>query len=175
MDESDREMSNKTPRSRFAALALAAAGSVGLAASGAPVSAQTPPPGCTGKTRTGVWLNIVAEGMRSSDGLMAMTVYADKRSDFLAKGGSIWVGRVDAKQGETRGCVFLPKTGVYAIALYHDENGNRNFDRTGLGLPAEGYGFSNNPSTLAGLPSFNSVRLNVPKTGLTARIRMKYP
>lgn len=176
MDESDREMSNKAPRSRLSALALTAAASIGLAAAGGPVSAQvSPPAGCTGKTQTGVWLNIIAEGMRSSDGLMAMTVYADKRSDFLAKGGSIWVGRVDARQGETRGCVFLPTTGVYAIALYHDENGNRNFDRTGLGLPSEGYGFSNNPSTLAGLPSFTSVRLNVPKTGLTARIRMKYP
>lgn len=155
---------------------MAVAGSLALTAPAAPVAAQgSPPPGCTGKTKTGVWLNIVAEGMRNSDGLLAMTVYADNRRDFLAKGGSIWVGRVDARQGETRGCVFLPDTGVYAIALYHDENGNRNFDRTGLGLPAEGYGFTNNPSTLAGLPSFNSVRLNVPKTGLTTRIRMKYP
>lgn len=160
----------------IALIATALAGSLALTAPAAPVAAQTtPPPDCTGKTKTGVWLNIVAEGMRNSDGLMAMTVYADNRRDFLARGGSIWVGRVDARQGETRGCVFLPDTGVYAIALYHDENGNRNFDRTGLGLPAEGYGFSNNPSTLAGLPSFNSVRLNVPRTGLTTRIRMKYP
>ena len=38
---------------------------------------------------------------------------------------------------------------LYALALYHDENGNRSFDRTGVGFPAEGFGFSNNPATLA--------------------------
>ena len=69
----------------------------------------------------------------------------------------------------------MPQPGVYALAIYHDENASRNFDRTGIGLPAEGYGFSNNPATLAGLPSFRSVRLNVPKAGLTTRIQMKYP
>ncbi len=69
----------------------------------------------------------------------------------------------------------MPKPGVYALALYHDENRDGRFDRTGLGLPAEGYGFSNNPATLAGLPQFRSVRLNVPKPGLTSRISMKYP
>lgn len=171
-------MSIKKLRSFAGAMALAATAGLAFTAPLTPAQAQakrTPPPGCTGKTETGTWLNIVAEGMRNSDGLLAMTVYEDKRSNFLAKGGSIWVGRVQAKQGETRGCVFLPKTGVYAIALYHDENGDGNFDRSGLGLPVEGYGFSNNPSTLAGLPSFSSVRLGVSKTGLTTRIKMKYP
>ena len=47
--------------------------------------------------------------------------------------------------------------------------------RTVIGLPAEGYGFSNNPGTFAGLPSFRSVRLNVPRSGLNTRIQMKYP
>ena len=69
----------------------------------------------------------------------------------------------------------MPQPGVYALAIYHDENANRKFDRTGIGFPAEGYGFSNNPLTLAGLPSFRSVRLNVPRSGLTSRIQMKYP
>lgn len=152
-----------------AALVLAGA----LAAS-VPASAEaSPPPGCTGKTKTGVWLNVVAEGVKSSEGLIAITVYEDVRSRFLAKGGSIWVGRVKAEKGSTRGCVFLPKTGVYAIALYHDENSDRNFNRSLL--PEEGYGFSNNPSTLAGLPAWRSVRLNVPKTNLTTHIDMKYP
>ena len=162
---------------RAAALALAMGGGTLLAAMApaTPALAETatPPEGCTGKTETGVWLNVIAENMRSSDGLLAITVYEDKRNRFLAKGGSIWVGRVPAKKGTTVGCVFLPKTGVYAIALYHDENANQEFDRNLL--PTEGYGFSNNPSTLAGLPRFSSVRLNVSKTNLSTKIEMKYP
>lgn len=154
-----------------AGVTLALAGALAAAA---PASAEVnPPPGCTGKTKTGVWLNVVAEGVKSSEGLIAITVYEDVRSRFLAKGGSIWVGRVKAEKGSTRGCVFLPKTGVYAIALYHDENSDHNFNRSLL--PEEGYGFSNNASTLAGLPAWRSVRLNVPKTNLTTHITMKYP
>ena len=163
----------KIARKALAALALTAAAPLAIGASAPASEGPSPPDGCTGKQPTGVWLNVVAENVRSSEGQLAMTVYADVRKDFLAKGGSIWVGRVPAQKGETRGCVFLPKTGVYAIALYHDENSNMNFDRNLL--PTEGYGFSNNPSTLAGLPAWKSVRLNVSKTNLVTHIRMKYP
>ena len=134
----------------------------------------TPPPGCTGAP-SATWINVVAENLRSGSGLLAVTLYADNASKFLARHGSLYVGRLDAVQGTTRACIFVPRPGVYALALYHDENGNHSFDRTGIGLPAEGYGFSNNPATLAGLPSFRSVRLNIQRTGLTTRVQMKYP
>ena len=117
----------------------------------------------------------MVDGVRNGSGVIAITLYADDSSKFLVKRGSLYVGRVEASPGTTRGCIFVPKPGVYALALYHDENRDGRFDRAGLGLPAEGYGFSNNPATLAGLPQFRSVRLNVPKSGLTARIQMKYP
>lgn len=166
---------NQPRRIRAAALAIAALAAT--ATGSAPIAASAPgapPAGCTGPA-SGTWLNIVADGLRNGSGVLAITVYADNPSKFLIKHGSLYVGRVDATAGTTRGCIFLPKPGVYAIALYHDENGDGRFDRTGLGLPAEGFGFSNNPATLAGLPQFRSVRLNVPKAGLTSRIQMKYP
>ncbi len=159
-----------------ATLSVAGLGAVMLfaATAGAKAQAATPPPGCTG-TPSATWLNITAEGLKSGNGLLAITLYADLPRKFLAKGGSMYVGRVNANAGTTRGCIFVPQPGVYAIALYHDENANQKFDRTGIGFPAEGYGFSNNASTLAGLPSFRSVRLHVAKAGLSARITMKYP
>lgn len=163
----------------FAHKAGAALLLVGLAAlplgAAAPAASQAAPTNCEGKDKwpDGIWLNVVAEGVKSNEGYLNVTVYADKKRDFLAKGGSILARFFPAQKGQTRACVFLPKTGVYAIALYHDENGNKNFDRTLL--PDEGYGFSNNPSTLAGLPAWNSVRLNVSKANLVTHIKMKYP
>lgn len=167
------------PRRLRAAAALIAPIALAGAAVSAPAVATaqakpTPPAGCTGKP-SDTWITIVAEGMRNGNGLLAVTVYADNSSKFLVKNGSLYVGRNDAQAGTTRQCVFVPKPGVYAFALYHDENSNMKIDRTGMGLPAEGFGFSNNPATLAGLPTFKSVRLNVPKTGLTTRVQMKYP
>ena len=137
-------------------------------------AASAQPAGCTGPA-SGIWLNVAVEGVRNSRGLIAITLYADDASRFLARKGSLYVGRIPAQAGTTRGCIFVPKAGVYAVAIYHDENASRGFDRTGLGLPAEGYGFANNPATLAGLPAFRSVRLGVPKANLTTHVSMKYP
>jgi uncharacterized protein (DUF2141 family) len=161
----------RVPRFALAALAFAAAG--GLVAI-CPAAAQTAPAGCTG-TPSATWINVVLEGVRSSRGLMAVTLYEDNSRKFLVRHGSLYVGRSPASAGTTRTCIFLPEPGTYALVIYHDENANQSFDRTGIGLPAEGYGFSNNPPTLVGLPSFRSVRLAIPRTGMTTRIEMKYP
>lgn len=159
---------------RFCAAALAMSAAATIGAAPAATGTAAPPTGCTGPA-SATWLNVVVNGVRSGDGLVAVTVYADDARKFLVKRGSLYVGRVDAVAGTTRACVFVPQPGVYALALYHDADGDRSFDRTGFGLPAEGYGFSNNPATLAGLPSFRSVRLNVRRSGLTTRVLMKYP
>ena len=118
-----------------------------------------------------IWVTV--EGLRSADGLVAITVYADDSRKFLAKRGSLYVGRTPAKAPTTRVCVNLPGTGVYALAVYHDRNANRRFDRTSIGLPAEPGGFSNNPSTFLGLPSFSAVRMRVPRSGVSTTVRLK--
>jgi uncharacterized protein (DUF2141 family) len=134
--------------------------------------AQAQQPECVGRPGP-VHLRFNVQGLKSSDGLIAITVYADDSRKFLAKRGSLYVGRTPAKAPTTRACVYLPHTGVYAFAVYHDRNANRRFDRTSLGLPAEPGGFSNNPSTFLGLPSFSSVRLNVPRSGMTTTVKLK--
>ncbi len=168
----------KLPGRSIAAASLAAPLLIATAAlSAAPAAAEAqpaPPPGCSGPA-SATWLNVTVSGVRNGNGVIAVTLYADDSSKFLVKRGSLYVGRTDAATGVTRACIFVPKPGVYALALYHDENSDGKFDRTGVGLPAEGYGFSNNPATLAGLPTFKSVRLAVPKSGLTTRVTMKYP
>lgn len=162
-------------RIRAAAAAMpAAVSAVAMAAMPVQAHARGAPADCTGSP-SDTWVNVVVQGVKSSEGLIAVTLYPDNSRRFLIKNGSLQVGRVKAVAGTTRACITVPKTGVYALAIYHDEDGDQNFDRTGLGLPAEGYGFSNNPSTLAGLPSFRSVRLAIPRTGLTSRIKLKYP
>ena len=154
---------------RLVAAALVLATTTAFAA-----PAVAAPAGCLGEPSE-TWLNVSVEGLRNGNGLLTVAVYPDDSRAFLAKGGTLKNNRFDAAAPVTRACVFVPKPGVYAIAVYHDEDASRKLNRSGLGLPAEGYGFSNNPATLAGLPAFRSVRLNVPKAGLTTHIKMKYP
>ncbi len=136
----------------------------------APAAAQN----CVGPVgQARLWVNVT--GVRASSGQIALTLYGNDRSRFLARGGSLYVERVPARAGTTRVCLNLPRTGIYAVAIYHDANANGRIDRNFIGLPAEAYGFTNNPRGLLGLPSFASVRLNVPRTNLQTTINLVYP
>jgi uncharacterized protein (DUF2141 family) len=132
-------------------------------------------PPCLGP-HSNVRIYVSVDGVRNAQGQMATTVYADDPDKFLIKNGSLYVVRTPAVTGVTKYCVFLPSTGVYAIAIYHDEDNSGTINRGGvLGIPTEGFGFSNNPPTLASLPTFRSVRLAVPKTNVATTIHIKYP
>lgn len=157
---------------KTAAFAIAASAALGF---GSAAQAEAAPADCVGDMSGKGWINVEVTGVRNSNGLLAITIYADDSSRFLAKKGSLDVVRVPAKAGTTRACVKLPGNGVYALAVYHDEDSSRKINRSGLGMPTEGFGFSNNPATFASIPAFRSVRLNIPKNGLTTRISLKYP
>jgi uncharacterized protein (DUF2141 family) len=147
-----------------------------MVSAGTQAAVPTPPAAqvCEGP-QSPVKLYVNVTGVRAAKGLIAVTLYADNSSKFLAKRGSLYVGRVPAKSPATRVCIFVPTTGIYAIAVYHDADANRKFNRSGLGLPAEGYGFSNNPPTMFGLPSFSKVRIGVQATGTQTTVKLKYP
>lgn len=45
--------------------------------------------------------------------------------------------------------------GRYALAIFHDENGDGKMNKNMLGIPKEGYGVSNNVKNLMSAPTFN--------------------
>ena len=51
--------------------------------------------------------------------------------------------------------------GIYALAVYHDENSNRKMDDNIFGVPIESYGFSLNKYGSFGPPSFEEVSFEV--------------
>lgn len=156
------------PLLRLAPIPLA---SVLLLAAATRASAQSE---CTGPP-SNVRLFVQVENVRSSAGLIAVTLYADDSRRFLARRGALYVGRVPARAPSTRVCIHLPSTGVYALAVYHDADGNRSINRTSLGLPNEDFGFSNNPRVLFGIPAYRSVRLAVPRTNMQTTVRLRRP
>lgn len=61
--------------------------------------------------------------------------------------------------------------GDYAIKLYQDENENGEIDKNILGIPTEGYGFSNNSGSM-GQPSFEKAKFSVAgKTLITIHLQ----
>lgn len=148
----------------------------GLAMAAAlPLGAQpAAPAGCTGPA-SDTWISLTIEGLRNSNGVVALTLYPDVPARFLKPHGSLYVTKVNARAGLAYGCIFLPAPGAYGLALYHDENANGKIDRNGLGIPKEGFGFSNNPRIFLSAPGFAKVRFVAGSAGTGLRIRMKYP
>ena len=64
-------------------------------------------------------------------------------------------------------------SGTYALALIHDENGNGKLD-TMLGIPREGFGFSNNPAIRFGAPSFKSAGVAIVSGQVDETVKIKY-
>jgi len=63
--------------------------------------------------------------------------------------------------------------GLYAISLFHDENENEKIDKNFLGIPTEGYGFSNNIRPTFRAASFDESKFEL-KGDKTIIIHMGY-
>jgi len=154
-------------RAAFATAAFAALlGSGGAAYADLPTCDSSP---------GGVRLNVAVTGVRSADGLIAITIYPDDSRRFLVHKGQVGILRAPAKTPTTRVCIALPSPGVYAAVVYHDANADHRFNRNAIGMPSEAYGFSNDPKTLLGLPAFDTVRFKVQTGDNAITIGLHYP
>ncbi len=118
-------------------------------------------------------VTVVAQGVRGTQGTVGFVVFNSKtgwpeKSDdaFRSKG-------IPASPGDIPATFDMP-AGRYAIAILHDENGNKHLDRKPSGRPREGYGLSNNPKILLKTPSFAAAAINV-ACGARIVIGVRYP
>ena len=128
---------------------------------------------CAGTPGAGkVRLSVTATEIRSARGDMVFTLYPDDSRRFLAKGGKLARVRTQAQAPATFAC-FWVTPGSYAVATYHDENSDHDFNRT-LFTIKEGFGFSTDAPTTLGLPNLSRVRFPVSASGSAIRVRTRY-
>lgn len=123
---------------------------------------------------TSTAIDVRVHGVRNDRGYVTFVLYGDDPDNFLVKGKKIFKQRFAAKRGTVTFCVLAPKVGAYAASVYHDENGNKKFDRNWIGIPAEGAGFSNNPALLFGPPSHAQAVFQVSSGRARVEIQMNY-
>jgi uncharacterized protein (DUF2141 family) len=153
------------------ATALLALGLSGVLASAAQAAGADQCEGRPSATK----LTVQVSGVRAAKGEMAITVYADDEKRFLAPHGKLLRVRATAQAPMTTACFWLPAPGSYEVTVYHDENANQHFDRSAVGLPTEGFGFSNNPPTPMALPPYKAVRTPVGGADTRINIKLRYP
>ena len=94
--------------------------------------------------------------IRNSTGTVACALFESADGfpyEYLRSATNVMVIKIRKAQAR---CDFedIPP-GTYAMAVVHDENMNGKLDTNWLGLPTEGYGFSNNAKAVFSAPSFS--------------------
>lgn len=64
--------------------------------------------------------------------------------------------------------------GEYALVVMHDANSDGQFTMSPMGMPEEGWAFSNGDQPMMGPPTFDAHKITVPAEGLTVTERMQY-
>lgn len=104
-------------------------------------------------------LTIRIDNIKKESGFLKICLFNSKES-FLKKAVRCEVIS-PIRKGEMKISLSGLPPGTYAVNVYHDENGNKKLDRGLFGLPSEPYGFSNNPTTTFGPPSFSEASFSV--------------
>jgi len=127
--------------------------------------AQSPCPG----------IHVKMLNIRNSTGTVACALFeapAGFPNEYLHSATNIMAIKIRNTQAS---CDFedIPP-GTYAIAVIHDENMNGKLDTNVLGIPTEGYGFSNYAKGVLRMPSFSAASFPYNGQDLELTISLHY-
>jgi uncharacterized protein (DUF2141 family) len=127
--------------------------------------AQSPCPG----------IHVKILNIKNSTGTVACALFESPAGfpiEYLRSATNIMVIKIRDTQAR---CDFLDiPPGTYALAVIHDENTNGKFDTNWMGVPTEGYGFSNDAKALLGAPSFSAASFQYDGQNLELTISLHY-
>ncbi len=113
--------------------------------------------------------------IKNSTGTVACALFESPEGfpgEYLRYATNVMVIKIRHSQAR---CTFeeIPR-GKYAIGVIHDENMNGLLDTNMLGVPREGYGFSNDASGVLGPPPFDAASFAYDGQNLDMTIKLNY-
>lgn len=131
-----------------------------------PIAAQPAP--CSG-----IHVNVL--NIRNSTGTVDCALFDSPDGfpvDVLRSASRVIIIKV--RNTEAR-CDFVDvPAGTYALAVVHDENMNGQLELNWLGVPTEGYGFSNDATALLGAPGFAAASFRFTGGTLDMTVSLRY-
>jgi uncharacterized protein (DUF2141 family) len=113
-------------------------------------------------------------GLRNDHGDVRCSLFSS--AEDFPNNGDLMAKTVTAPiVGRTATCEFAGTApGVYAVVLFHDENGDGKFNRNWIGLPEEGYGFSNDAPARFHPPRFDDASFSFAGGTLEIPVKIRY-
>lgn len=121
-------------------------------------------------------LDVVVDNIRNANGFLIVALYSQgTQQAFPAQPDkALKKIQVPAKEGKQTVHFDNVDDGKFAVTIVHDENGNGTMDHNFIGLPREGFGFSNNPKVRFSLPSFDAASFAISGSPQQISISMTY-
>ena len=115
-------------------------------------------------------LELRIEGVEARGGTLLVSV--QNEAEFMGETG-IAGDVVEAPEAGTATFSFDVPPGDYAVTVWHDDNGNGQFDRAEIGYPLDGWAMSGTMPERRG-PTFAEAAVRVPAGGGTTTVSMTY-
>jgi uncharacterized protein (DUF2141 family) len=116
-------------------------------------------------------VQVTVAGVRNNRGHVLVALCS--RADFL-RPHCPWKAAVPAAPGDVTAIIENVPPGTYAAQAFHDENDDGHLNRTLLGLPREGMGFSNDAPMHFGPPGFEAASFAVGKSDQRISFKLRY-
>ena len=119
-------------------------------------------------------LTVTIDGIRNDHGRVYVTLF-DAPKAWLDAEHSLQDLSIEARPGPVAITFHDIQPGRYAAVTFHDENGNNAMDFNFIGLPTEGYAFSNQVRPFLSSPSFERCAFDIGEGKAEISIHMVYP
>lgn len=118
-------------------------------------------------------LTVEIANVRSDAGRVLVAVHKESAHfpDASHVAGAV---RASARSGAMQLVVENLAPGRYGVTVFHDENDNGELDANLLGIPTEGYGFSNDAPATFGPPKFTDVAVEIAGAAAATALNLVY-
>lgn len=118
-------------------------------------------------------LQVQLTGLRSAKGMVHLCLTSSATRFLNCKDDGAAIARTVPAGSAKRFDLGPVKPGTYALLIVHDENRNGKLDMM-MGIPREGFGFSNNPAMKPRAPRWEEIRFTVPANATVQQVRVRY-
>jgi uncharacterized protein (DUF2141 family) len=118
---------------------------------------------------------VTVNELRDNDGTVRCFLY-NSPEEFPDSVKHIISSAVALPANKVATCTFerVPQNHDYAIVMLHDENNDNQLQKNAIGIPTEGYGFSNNAKARFSAPSFDDCKFHFATGTLPMTIATRY-
>ncbi len=119
-------------------------------------------------------LTINVQGLKASTGRVCYSLFSSSAGFPTSPQQAIRAECIPANSDSSAIAFGNLSSGTYAVAVFHDMNGDGQLNKNSFGIPTEGFGFSQNPGIFSGPPKFRDAAIFIAGNSSAIKIQLKH-